>query len=239
MSMQKANKNEVRKEIADLINRIKEQSDRIGMQREIPQSELDLILHRIEELHRKTVVWSYLNELPEALSAPFPAQSSDTKTAPPVEVIKPVEPPPVPELPKVVEEVKAPVPPVVEPPKPAEEVAKPLAPPIVEVPKSVEEVKPVATPAANQEPKAENREQRATNLKDIKTFIGFNEKLMYIRQVFKGDNAAYDAAIAQFNSISSWDEAQAFLSVLAEEYKWSKHDEPVEIFTQTVKRRFS
>lgn len=54
--MQKANKNDVRKEIADLITRIKEQSDRIGKEREIPQSELDLILYRIEELHKKTVV---------------------------------------------------------------------------------------------------------------------------------------------------------------------------------------
>jgi hypothetical protein len=260
MSIQKANKNEVRKEIADLINRIKEQSDRIGTQREIPQSELDLILHRIEELHRRTVVWSYLNELPEEVSqfsahgSPSSVQNASESVSQ-TEALKPVEPPQVSPLPKAAEEVKPPAPPVAAPPKVMEEEKLPV-PPVVEPPKVVEEVKPPAAPVV-EPPKVveekkqvqaplENSKQDAAitkpvtgNLKDIKTFIGFNEKIMYIRQVFKGDNEAYDAAIAQFNSMNSWDEAQAFLSVLAGEYKWGQHDEPVEIFTQTVKRRFS
>ena len=239
--MQKANKNEVRKEIADLINRIKEQSDRIGMQREIPQSELDLILHRIEELHRRTIVWSYLNELPEEVHTPPP--------------VVPVTPPVASPLPPVVPqemtteqvernkeqaekyEVASDPEPVVKN-NPVTEQKMPQTP---EPPKQPEPEK-VPVPKTEQpvQPPVQKAELPVTKqLKDVKTFIGFNEKLMYIRQVFKGDSAAYDAAIVQFNSISSWDEAQAFLSVLAEEYKWSKHDEPVEIFTQTVKRRFS
>jgi hypothetical protein len=240
MSIQKANKNEVRKEIADLINRIKEQSDRIGMQREIPQSELDLILHRIEELHRRTVVWSYLNELPEEVIAPV--TTAEIKTAP-VQTAQPLTPPPVPAPePVVVKQVE---------PEPQKE---PLKGPVINeapvTPEPPHVVEPAKVPVMPEPPKAEepkisvpppahNPEPRTTSLKDIKTFIGFNEKLMYIRQVFKGDSAAYEAALAGLNAMRTWDEAQAFLSVLAAEYKWGKHDEPADIFTQTVKRRFS
>lgn len=224
MSIQRASKNEVRKEIADLINRIKEQSDRIGMQREIPQTELDLILHRIEELHRRTVVWSYLNELPEEVpGAQFSVPGSEITT--PNTVIA--------EASVVVES------PVVQKAEP--EVIKQAEPEVI---KSVQPEKVVVPPVVT-----ENREQRTesitgqptakTNIKDVRSFIGFNEKIMYIRQVFKGDDAAYNAALDQFNSMNSWDEAQAFLSVLAGEYKWVSHSEPVEIFTQTVKRRFN
>jgi hypothetical protein len=217
--MQKANKNDVRKEIADLITRIKEQSDRIGMQRDIPQSELDLILYRIEELHKKTVVWAYLNELPVEstpnIGAQFSVPGSETKAAP-VEVPKKVEPVPVAETPKAVEPEK-----MVPPPAPV-----PAPEPVI-----VKQVEPV--------PQKEAAKGPVSSLKDVRTFIGINEKIMYIRQVFRGDDIAYGTAIEKINNIHSWAEAQTYLSVLAEQYKWGKHDEPSEIFTQTVKRRFS
>jgi hypothetical protein len=210
--MQKANKNDVRKEIADLISRIKEQSDRIGTQREIPQKELDLILYRIEELHKKTIVWAYLNELSEINAS----VETESVVAVPV-VVPPAAPEPVktPEIPEIIATEK----PVAQVPEPAPE-------PVV-----VKKPEPVVP--------AELAKPQASNLKDVRAFIGINEKIMYIRQVFHGDDAAYNAAIGQFNTMQSWDEAQAFLSVLAGEYKWAKYDEPVEIFTQTIKRRFS
>lgn len=237
MITQMANKNEVRKEIADLINRIKEQSDRIGMQREIPQSELDLILHRIEELHRKTVVWSYLNELPvEVPGSKFNVSGADAivptvgyatqpdPPAPPAEDKKEViNIPPV-----VVPEVKQQVVQNFEPKGPIE--------PVVKVEHEPVKVEPNAS-AAVTEPAAPKVEA-AKQLKDIRTFIGFNEKLMYIRQVFKGDNEAYNAALDQINGMKSWTEAEAFLGMLGGEYKWGKENEPVAIFTHTVKQRF-
>jgi hypothetical protein len=62
---------------------------------------------------------------------------------------------------------------------------------------------------------------------------------MYIRQVFGGSAEAYDEALNQINAMHSYDEAGAFLSILEAEYKWNKDNEPVAIFMQTVKRRFS
>ncbi len=214
--MQKANKNDVRKEIADLITRIKEQSDRIGKERDIPQRELDLILYRIEELHKKTVVWAYLNELPvDVPGSEFPVPGSETKV-PVAENVKPVEVPKVVEAPKIVVEEK-----IVPPPTPV-----PASEPVV-----VKQAEPV--------PQKEALKGPVSTMKDVRTFIGINEKIMYIRQVFKGDDIAYNTAIEKINNMNSWAEAQSYLSVLAESYKWGKHDEPVEIFTQTVKRRFS
>jgi len=212
--MQQANKNEVRKEIADLINRIKEQSDRIGMQREIPQSELDLILHRIEELHRKTVVWSYLNELP--VEAPpvsglqFPVSGSETAET----VVPPIQ------------NTVVNIPAIEEPKKP--EPILPVAP----------KIEPETTGTGKQETGSRKQETGTGNRKDVRSFIGFNEKLMYIRQVFGGNNDAYNAALEQINTMNTWTEAETFLGVLAAEYKWGKENEPVAIFTHTVKQRF-
>ncbi|HTF05663.1 MAG TPA: hypothetical protein VK826_16665 [Bacteroidia bacterium] len=249
MSIQKANKNEVRKEIAALIDRIKELSDRIGTQREIPQSELDVILHRIEELHRKTVVWSYLNTLPEEI-----AHGEDWNE----NLISEPE-----EDSKIGDSIiQKPEPVNIEPPVAVEE-EKPVAPsePSEPEPKNVEETPRISmefghitsvstTEPTNpqpvhpepQIPKAEPTNippPQQPKLKDIRSFIGFNEKLMYIRQVFGGNANAYDDALNQINTMNSYDEAGTFLSTLEAEYQWNKSNEPVAIFMQTVKRRFS
>lgn len=208
--MQQANKNEVRKEIAALIDQIKQQSDRIGVQRDIPQQELDVILHRIEELHRKTVVWSYLNTLPEA---PEIKQEVIVPTET-VQKPEPIQPAPV-------EEVK----------QPATEV------------KPIDEVKPVVEntpePVVKSEPEPAKPEPAAKELKDIRGFIGFNEKLMYIRQCFSGNADAYAMAIDKLNAATTESEAQTILAAASKEHNWNKDNEAVQIFFQTVKRRFN
>lgn len=208
--MQQANKNEVRKEIAALIDQIKQQSDRIGMQRDIPQQELDVILHRIEELHRKTVVWSYLNTLPEA---PEIKQEVIVPTET-VQKPEPIQPAPV-------EEVKQPAPEV----------------------KPIDEVKPVVEftpePVVKSEPEPAKPEPAAKELKDIRGFIGFNEKLMYIRQCFSGNADAYAMAIDKLNAATTESEAQTILAAASKEHNWNKDNEAVQIFFQTVKRRFN
>lgn len=229
MSIQKANKNEVRKEIAALIDRIKEQSDRIGMQREIPQSELDVILHRIEELHRRTVVWSYLNTLPEeteheqAWVDNFISEKEESAVDVPPILNEPVV------VPVNTEEVKA----VVSEIRTAE--TKPVVQPeVINEPASTTKPEEPETPVA-----PEQQIAKPATLKDVRGFIGFNEKIMYLRQLFGGDAAAYDESLNQINAMNSFAEAEAFLSVLAGEYKWNKDHEAVTIFHLTVKRRFS
>jgi hypothetical protein len=89
-------KSQIRKEIAALINSIKEHSDNIGEKEHIPQLELELILHKIEKLYQKSIVFNHLNSLPRA-SLQKEEEESKTevkslkKEEAPREVIKPVD----------------------------------------------------------------------------------------------------------------------------------------------------
>lgn len=254
MAHQKPRKNDLRKEIAALIDSIKHQSDRIGNTRDVPQVDIDLILHSIEQLHRKAVVFSYLNTLPETdeVEKPQAEQQREIK-APVAEVhvpeVKVPEPPQV-EAPVVqpAPEVKAPAAIVPEPPK----VEPPVVSPPVEV--NVPEVQvpeppkvaptpvvPVPEVKAPEAPKLEAKPEPAKPVvgKDVRTMIGFNEKLMFMRSLFGGDAAAYDDALNQLNTTTSRDEAEAFVSMLQREFRWTQDSEPAEMFRNLVNRRFS
>jgi hypothetical protein len=58
------NKNQIRKEIAALIDSIKDHSDNIGDKQHITQLELELILSKVKKLYEKSIVYNYLNSLP-------------------------------------------------------------------------------------------------------------------------------------------------------------------------------
>jgi hypothetical protein len=288
MAHQKPRKNELRKEIAALIDSIKNQSDRIGTNREVPQVDIDLIIHSIEQLHRKAVVFSYLNAFPEAGEAENPVVQTPPLVAavetpvlpvPEVKIPEPVVPEPVfvvsvvaPEPPKAepvvppVAEVKTPEPVVPEPvfvvsvvaPEPPK--AEPVVPPVAEV--KTPEPAPVAPAVVPEPPKAETIVPPITEVKtpeqqqpvqaaqpakpaqpatgkDVRSMIGFNEKLMFLRSLFGGDAAAYDEALNHLNSTTSRDEAEAFITILQREYRWQPESEPAEMFRNLVNRRFS
>lgn len=63
-------KKNVRKEIAALIDSIKQHSDNIGDNKHIPQLELELILSKIKSLYEKSIVFNYLNSLPAEKEIP-------------------------------------------------------------------------------------------------------------------------------------------------------------------------
>lgn len=63
-------KKNVRKEIAALIDSIKQHSDNIGDNKHIPQLELELILSKIKSLYEKSIVFNYLNSLPTEKEIP-------------------------------------------------------------------------------------------------------------------------------------------------------------------------
>ncbi len=236
MSHQKTNKNEIRKEIAALIDSIKKQSDHIGFTREIPQVELDLIIHQIERLYRRTVVFSYLNGLPEEIPAPeIVVETPVTPPTPVPQVVAKVETPviPVVETP-VAPKTETPPTPVVEPPIVAS-IETPITPEPVNV---VEEKKPeISLPPKVETPKVETPASK--NFPDLKTLIGFNERIMFMRSLFATDASAYDEAIRQINACQSFTEADSFLGTLRNEYRWNSESEPVQIFLDTVKRRFA
>ena len=71
----------IRKEIATLINSIKEHSDNIGDSKHIPQLELELILTKIKNLYEKSIVFNYLNTIPENQQTESPKQEVRSEPA--------------------------------------------------------------------------------------------------------------------------------------------------------------
>ncbi|MGQ0829153.1 MAG: hypothetical protein ACT4ON_12255 [Bacteroidota bacterium] len=72
----------VRKEIAALIDSIKEHSDNIGDNKHVPQLELELILNKIKNLYEKSIVFNHLNTLPENPQVNETISASDKKDIP-------------------------------------------------------------------------------------------------------------------------------------------------------------
>jgi hypothetical protein len=134
--------------------------------------------------------------------------------------------------------------------KPAAEIIPPVIIPEPVIPQPeiiIPEVQvPVApAPVVPVEPKPEPKKETPVvppakkHFPDIKTMIGFNERLMFLSHLFAKDALAYETAISQINNCNSLEEAQSFLSVLSTEYKWNPESEPVFIFNSIVKRRFA
>ena len=225
-------KETLRKEISSLIDSVSAGRGKILFEND-PNS-LARLLEDLAQLNRKTAALQALLALPSE----------------PVHI--PVVPPPVEE--KKPQSVVQPIVPIVEE-KPAQPELKPVVPSVnITEEKKVPEAKPLLQekPAEikKEEPVAEVKKETVApvvqekkapagkTFPDLKSFIGFNEKLMFLR-LFKNDSAAYEEAIAQLNNCQSKEEAMSFLSVLQSEYAWNSSSEPVQIFTDTVKRRFS
>jgi hypothetical protein len=81
-------KNIVRKEVAELIDSIKQHSDEIGYQKRIPQLELELMLNKIKKLYEKSIIYNYLNSIENELND-RPHVIEKDKNAPAVTIQKP------------------------------------------------------------------------------------------------------------------------------------------------------
>jgi hypothetical protein len=100
-----------------------------------------------------------------------------------------------------------------------------IIPPVAET-KKPEIIPPTPPPAEKKFP-------------ELKSFIGFNEKLMFIRNLFKGDSNEYENALALLNNCVSFREAEAVLQNLSSSHAWSPENEAVQTFHSIVKRRFA
>lgn len=232
MSALENTRENLRREISDLLDKLS--AGRAKVVFENAPEGFNSFLDDLEKLHRKTAALQALLALPEEqpviveklvekvvekiVEVPQPIVTVPPVQVPETPVVPPPPPPPVAKTEPVVPEPKPQ--PVVVPEVKNEPVKMPEAPPVV--------------PAAKTEEKKPEGKKRP----DIRTFIGFNEKIMFMR-LFNNEKAAYDEALDQVNASASWEEASAFLSVLAGEYKWNSNSESVQTFTDTVKRRFA
>lgn len=207
------NKASVRKEISSLIDSIKQHSDDIGTKQHIPQLELELILHKIKKLYEKSIVFNYLNSLPEeepVIIDPkqielFNVSDTDKKES------KEINEPPTSVKTLFAEEI-------------LEDKASKKVP---EKEKKKESSDKSVADKLQKKP-----------IIDIKTAIGINEKFQFINELFESNAQEYNIAINQLNICNSFSEAEAYIKSLKEIYKW-KDDSPVALsFTDLVERRF-
>lgn len=74
--------------------------------------------------------------------------------------------------------------------------------------------------------------------KDIKSLIDINDKLFFIKKLFKGDAAAYDQTLKTLNSMTDFNQASKLIEVeLQNKFGWS-NNEDVERLMEIVKTKF-
>jgi hypothetical protein len=213
-------KSQIRKEIAVLINSIKEHSDNIGEKEHIPQLELELILHKIEKLYQKSIVFNHLNSLP----------SAGNNSAAPVNI-----PPVKQEVPR--EESK-------------QEVKQEIKPEIKPVDLFGSELKPQEKPKqekkTEKEEKKELKDQKVQPNKiirpaiaDLRSAIGINDKFQYINELFAGNMQEYEIAVQQLNTAETLDSAMEYFMSIQQLYSWDNEHETVKRLFDLVERRYS
>lgn len=171
-------------------------------------------------------------------SAPPPVISIPTPVAPPAYV--PAEPAPPPEEkpapaspppPIIVEQVKAAEPlPVFKPQQPA-------APPM-----SFPAISPEAEALFEQKQAKELSEKLSElPIPDLRKAIALNDRLLLTRELFGGDNQAFENALNALNSFQMMEQAKNYLlEHCVMRYRWTdkKHTETAKNFIKLVRRRY-
>ena len=77
-------------------------------------------------------------------------------------------------------------------------------------------------------------------VRDLRKAIGVNDRFLFINELFRGDEVAYERSIKTINSFSIFAEAEYWIQrELKVKNGWNNSDEMVMQFYQLVKRRFS
>lgn len=208
-------KKSIRKEIAALIDSIKDHSDNIGDKQHIPQLELELILHKIEKLYQKSIVFNHLNSLPQQVVQKV---QTETPVTPAIETVKPEVKPAEP-TDKLIDLFGAEILPAAEKPKVEKKVEK------------KEEKKEAA-------PVVVSKIQKPS-IPDLTKAIGLNDKFLFANELFAGSMQEYSIAIQQLNGAGSLESAMDYFSNLQQLYDWDMERESVKNLLDLVDRRYS
>jgi hypothetical protein len=81
---------------------------------------------------------------------------------------------------------------------------------------------------------------KETPIKDLRKGIGINDRFAFVRELFRGDEAAYERSIKTINNFGIYTEAEYWMSrELKLKLGWDERNETVQHFYQLVRRRFS
>ena len=75
-----------------------------------------------------------------------------------------------------------------------------------------------------------------TRISDLRKAIGLNDKFLMIRDLFDGDDEAYDEAITALDSLESMDDCMIHI---IENYAWNPDTEGSKFIMQLLERKLS
>ncbi len=76
-------------------------------------------------------------------------------------------------------------------------------------------------------------------VKDLKKAIGINDRFLFIKELFRGDEVMYERSVKTINSFSIYPEAEYWIKrELKLKLAWDESSDTVKIFDQLIKRRF-
>lgn len=217
-------KHKIRKEIAELINSIKQHSDEIGDKKHIPQLELEVILKKIAALYEKSIVFNYLNS----------QNTLENEIAKLIEPKVNIEEKIMVEISKAEEKVKEEIIAVEITPEPVKEPE-----PVVEVKKEIIEQPKVDAPQVQVEKPKTTVNIQKPSISDIKTAIGINDRFQFSNDLFQGNMQEYDIAIQQLNASENLDSAMVYFNSLQKLYNWDMEQDTAKRLLELVERRYS
>lgn len=81
---------------------------------------------------------------------------------------------------------------------------------------------------------------KETPIKDLRKAIGINDRFVFVKELFRGDDAAYERSIKTINAFNIYSEAEYWMArELRLKLAWADDNETVQHFYGLVKRRFS
>jgi hypothetical protein len=242
------NKYQLRKEIAELIDSIKEHSDNIGTRKRIPQLELELILSKIKKLYEKSIIFNYVNQhhLDEWEEHDVPVIPAALEE---IAQVEPVIETPVAEEAKAPEELLITVQ-VEEKTEIVEEVK--VDEEIIELStqeKVAIEVNTKISEAGNVSLNDKLSKQvadvsllsklRKKPVEDLVKSIGINERYLFTKELFKGNSEAFMQHVRAINTVNTYEEAQHYIEKeVIPNFNWDVNNPAVNEFLDLVQRRF-
>lgn len=77
-------------------------------------------------------------------------------------------------------------------------------------------------------------------IKDLRKAIGINDRFVFVRELFRGDDAAYERSVKTINNFNIYSEAEYWMArELKHKLGWDDKSETVQHFYSLVRRRFS
>lgn len=231
------NKSKIRKEIAALIDSIKEHSDNIGDKKHIPQLELEMILNKIKKLYEKSIVFNYLNSVSGTIYEELSLKETkeEPKDSLPITFGKPIHKD-LSDKETEKKEIKTEETKIFNVITPVVDLFGAAIPPTIEKQKHE---KKVETKIEKKEEKLIPGNIHKPAISDLSKAIGINDKFQFANELFAGNIQEYSIAIQQLNSSEGLESAMDYFSNLQQLYEWDSENQTVKRLLDLVDRRYS